>query len=100
MESRFGQYDVIDSQWAGFDRSRHTEPSRFFGENLDTLGVPFNEITDSDLTALLTRASKLVPLDLEGNTIDFDPISQGVDILWREESRLHRLNVSCNSFTI
>ena len=53
------------------------------GKNLDTLGVPINEITDSDLTTLLMRAPELVLLDLEGNMIHFDPISQGVNLLCR-----------------
>ena len=62
--------------------------------------MPFNEIMDSGLTELLLRASELVSLELEGNAIKFDLISQGGNLLWREESFLCHLNVLCNSFTI
>ena len=62
--------------------------------------MPFNEITDSGLTTLLTRASELVLLDLEGDAIEFDPISQGVNLLWREGGPLCHLNVLYNNFTI
>ena len=70
------------------------------GQNLDVLGVAFNKLTGLRLTALLTLAPVLSLLDLEGNAIEFDPTSEGVDRLWREESQLLHPNVSCNSFTI
>ena len=81
------------------DRDVHNFPVSL-GKNLDTLGVPFNEIMGSGLIKLMMRASELVSLDLEGNAIEFDPRSQGVDLLWRERSHLHHLNVSCNNFAI
>ena len=70
------------------------------GQNLETLGVAFHELTDIGLDSLLTLAPELTSLDLEGNEIDFSPTSAGVDRLWRADRRLIHLNALCNRFTI
>ena len=70
------------------------------GQNLDTLGVAFNELTYLGLAALLTLAPVSALMDLEGNAIEFEPTREGFNMLRGEKSHLLHLNVLYNSSTI
>ena len=69
-------------------------------QNLHTLFVMFNLITNARLSALLGVAPNVVVLDLEANVMVFNISSPAVNSLWRVNSSLRHLNVFNNSQTI
>ena len=69
-------------------------------DNLHTLSVAFNMVADVSLDVLLRLASNVVTLDIEANEMDFALRSPACKRLWRQNSPLHHLNVSHDSFTI
>ena len=69
------------------------------GDKLDSLSLAFKHLTNVGLRDLLQRLPTVGSLDLEGNIMEFNLESEGVNLLWKEGSNLHHLNASCDAFT-
>ena len=69
------------------------------GIYVDSLSMAFNYLTDVGLRELLRQAPRVGNLDLEGNAMEFNLMSEGVDLLWKEGSNFLHLNALCNNST-